>query len=143
MHDMGRYGCAWTIAGSVPMSVGIIDEVFAAPVKGFTFLQISDSHVGFDKPANPNVKGTLEEASARVKTLPMKPSFMIHTGDISHLSKASEFDDADSIIAQSGLNIGYLPAEPARNACRQPKPDIHSWPAVVMMNQFVGQMRRQ
>jgi len=70
MHDMGRYGCAWTIAGSVPMSVDIIDEVFAAPVKGFTFLQISDSHVGFDKPANPNVKGTLEEASARVKRYP-------------------------------------------------------------------------
>jgi 3',5'-cyclic AMP phosphodiesterase CpdA len=67
--------------------------------------------VGFDKPANPNVKGTLEEAIARVKTLPMKPSFMIHTGDISHLSKASEFDDADSIIAQSGLNIRYVPGE--------------------------------
>ena len=70
--------------------------------KGFTFLQISDSHIGFDKPANPNANGTLEEAIARVKALPVKPSFMIHTGDITHLSKPSEFDDADSIISQAG-----------------------------------------
>jgi len=83
----------------------------AAPAKGFTFLQISDSHMGFDKPANPNVKGTLEEAIARVKTLPVKPSFMIHTGDISHLSKPSEFDDADQIISRAGLNVRYVPGE--------------------------------
>jgi 3',5'-cyclic AMP phosphodiesterase CpdA len=104
-------GVLWTITGGVPVSLGIIDEAVAAPAKAFTFLQISDSHVGFDKPANPNVQGTLEEAIARVKALPMKPSFMIHTGDISHLSKASEFDDADSIISQSGLNIRYVPGE--------------------------------
>ena len=55
--------------------------------KGLTFLQISDSHMGFDKPANPNAKGTLEEAIGRIKALPEKPAFMIHTGDITHLSK--------------------------------------------------------
>src|SRR5512144_3393887 len=79
-------GVLWTIAGGVPASLGIIDEAVAASVKGFTFLQISDSHMGFDKPANPNVKGTLAAAIARVKTLPARPAFMIHTGDISHLS---------------------------------------------------------
>ena len=55
--------------------------------------------MGFDKPANPNAKGTLEEAIGRIKALPAKPSFMIHTGDITHLSKAAEFDDADKIIS--------------------------------------------
>ena len=104
-------GVLWTIAGGVPTSLGIIDEAVAQPSKGFTFLQISDSHMGFDKPANPNVKGTLEEAIGRVKTLAVKPSFMIHTGDISHLSKASEFDDAERIISQARLDVHYVPGE--------------------------------
>ena len=94
-------GVLWTVAGGVPTSLGIIDEAVAAQQKGFTFLQISDSHMGFDKPANPNAKGTLEEAIGRVKALPERPSFMIHTGDISHLSKPSEFDDAERIISQA------------------------------------------
>jgi 3',5'-cyclic AMP phosphodiesterase CpdA len=83
----------------------------AQDVKGFTFLQISDSHVGFDKPTNPNAKGTLEEAIGRVKALPAKPAFMIHTGDISHLSKPVEFDDADKIIGEARLDVHYVPGE--------------------------------
>src|SRR6202140_2508871 len=79
-------GVLWTIAGGVPRSMGIIGEASAQEANGFTFLQISDSHMGFDKPANPNAKGTLEEAISKIKTLPIKPSFMIHTGDITHLS---------------------------------------------------------
>src|SRR5512143_1095316 len=93
-------GVLWMVAGGVPASLGIIDEAVAAQQKGFTFLQISDSHMGFDKPANPNAKGTLEEAIEHIKALPAKPSFMIHTGDISHLSKASEFDDAEQTTSQ-------------------------------------------
>ncbi len=46
-----------------------------------------------------------------MKALPAKPSFMIHTGDISHLSKPSEFDDADRIISQAGLDVHYVPGE--------------------------------
>jgi 3',5'-cyclic AMP phosphodiesterase CpdA len=72
--------------------------------------KISDSHVGFDKPANPNILGTLEEAIAKVNALPQKPAFMVHTGDISHLSKEKEFDDADHIISQSRLEVHYVPA---------------------------------
>src|SRR3954447_22492436 len=104
-------GVLWTIAGGVPTSLGIIDEAMAAAPKGFTFLQISDSHVGFDKPANPNAKGTLEEAMGLVSALPTKPRFIVHTGDISHLSKPSEFDDADRIISQSRLDVRYVPGE--------------------------------
>src|SRR6476619_6143643 len=102
-------GVLWTIAGGVPRSLGIIDTAMAEESRGLTFLQISDSHVGFDKPANPNALGTLEEAVGRVKALPAKPAFMIHTGDISHLSKASEFDDAYRIISQTRLDVHYVP----------------------------------
>ena len=104
-------GVLWTVAGGVPASLGIIDGAIAAEQKGFTFVQISDSHIGFDKPANPNAKGTLEEAIGHVKALPGKPAFMIHTGDISHLSKPSEFDDAEKIISQAKLDVHYVPGE--------------------------------
>ena len=78
-------GVLWTVAGGVPSSMGIIGEARAAEPSGLTFLQISDSHVGFDKPANPNAIGTLEEALNKINALPVKPSFIIHTGDITHL----------------------------------------------------------
>jgi 3',5'-cyclic AMP phosphodiesterase CpdA len=104
-------GVLWTIAGGVPRSTGLIDGALAEEAKGLSFLQISDSHVGFDKPANPNARGTLEETVSRIITLPVKPAFMIHTGDISHLSKASEFDDADRIISQTRLDVHYVPGE--------------------------------
>jgi 3',5'-cyclic AMP phosphodiesterase CpdA len=105
-------GVLWTIAGGVPRSLGIIDEALAAEqTSGLTFLQISDSHVGFDKPANPNALGTLQEAIEKIKALPLKPSFMIHTGDISHLSKESEFDNASRVIGSAGLDVYYVPGE--------------------------------
>jgi hypothetical protein len=104
-------GLLWTVSGGVPRSLGLVDQAMAEEPRGLTFMQISDSHIGFDKPANPNAKGTLEEAIGRIKALPAKPSFMIHTGDITHLSKPSEFDDADTIISQAGLDVRYVPGE--------------------------------
>ena len=105
-------GVLWTIAGGVPHSLGIMGEAQAAEdAKGLTFLQLSDSHVGFDKPANPNALGTLEEAVAKVNALPKKPAFAIHTGDISHLSLESQFDDADRVISQTRLDVHYVPGE--------------------------------
>jgi len=104
-------GVLWTVAGGVPQSLGLVGEAKAQAARGLTFLQISDSHVGFDKPANPNALGTLEEAIKKVKALPVKPAFMIHTGDITHLSKPSEFDDADRIISQARLDVHYVPGE--------------------------------
>ncbi|MCS3728238.1 metallophosphoesterase family protein [Bradyrhizobium betae] len=106
-------GVLWTITGGVPRSLGIIDSAQAATAaaSGMTFLQISDSHVGFDKPANPNALGTLEEAVNKINAMPAKPSFMIHTGDITHLSKAAEFDNAERIISQSKLDVHYVPGE--------------------------------
>jgi len=104
-------GVLWTVAGGVPASLGIIDEAIAAEQKGFTFLQISDSHIGFNKEENPNAPGTLQEAIDRVKALPGNPAFMIHTGDISHLSKPAQFDDAEKIISQARLDVHYVPGE--------------------------------
>jgi 3',5'-cyclic AMP phosphodiesterase CpdA len=104
-------GVLWTISGGVPRSLGIIDEASAAEPSNLTFLQISDSHVGFDKPANPNAIGTLGEAIGKIKALPTKPSFMIHTGDITHLSRPAEFDNADHAISQAGLDVHYVPGE--------------------------------
>ena len=106
-------GVLWTLSGGVPRSLGLVDAARAAEqqASGLAFLQISDSHVGFDKPVNPDAIGTLEEAVNRIKAMPVKPAFMIHTGDISHLSKAAEFDDADRIISQSRLDVHYVPGE--------------------------------
>ncbi len=104
-------GVLWTISGGVPRSLGIIGEARAQAPGGLTFLQISDSHIGFDKPANPNPNATLEEAVAKIRALPSKPAFMIHTGDITHLSKVKEFDDAEKIISQAGTTVHYVPGE--------------------------------
>jgi 3',5'-cyclic AMP phosphodiesterase CpdA len=104
-------GVLWTIAGGVPRSLGIIDGALAAEPSGLTFLQISDSHVGYRKPANPNALGTLTEAVGHIQALPVKPKFIIHTGDISHLSKEQEFDDAELIISQARLDVHYVPGE--------------------------------
>ena len=104
-------GVLWTISGGVPHSLGIMGEAHAQGSKSLSFLQLSDSHVGFDKPANPNALGTLEEAIVKVNALPIKPAFAIHTGDISHLSLESQFDDADRIISQSRLDVHYVPGE--------------------------------
>jgi len=104
-------GVLWTISGGVPHSVGLIGEAAAAAPAGFTFMQMSDSHIGFDKKANPDALGTLREAIAKVKAMPMKPSFIIHTGDITHLSKPEEFDNADKVYEETGVKIHYVPGE--------------------------------
>jgi 3',5'-cyclic-AMP phosphodiesterase len=106
-------GLLWTLSGGIPLTTGLIDTAFAAPAAqgSFTFLQISDSHIGFSKPANPDALGTLREAIAKIKALPEKPAFMIHTGDITHLSKDEEFDNAEQLIKEAGLPVFYVPGE--------------------------------
>jgi len=77
-----------------------------------TFVQISDSHMGFDKAANPDVVGTLKAAVDKVNALPVAPAFMLHTGDISHLSKPGEFDTVDQLLkAASTKDIFFVPGE--------------------------------
>jgi hypothetical protein len=107
-------GILWTVSGGVPKSLSLLGsaEAATAATQSFTFAQISDSHVGFHvKPVNPDALGTLKEAIAKVGALPTKPAFMIHTGDITHLSTPEQFDDAAQVIGTSGLDVHYVPGE--------------------------------
>ncbi len=104
-------GVLWTVAGGVPRSMDMAQAATLPGSTGFSFLQISDSHVGFSKPANPNALGTLQEAVGKIKAMPRQPSFYLHTGDISHLSKDSEFDDADQVIKGLNAPVFYVPGE--------------------------------
>ena len=106
-------GVLWMLSGGLPRSVGLAsaEAADALTANQLTFLQISDSHVGFDKPANPDALATLREAVARIKAMPLRPSFMIHTGDISHLSKETEFDNAEQLIKEVGVPVFYVPGE--------------------------------
>jgi 3',5'-cyclic AMP phosphodiesterase CpdA len=104
-------GILWTLSGGVPKSLGLLGDALAAVPSGFTFLQISDSHIGFNKPANPDALGTLREAIGKVQAVNSRPAFMIHTGDITHLSKPDEFDNAEQIIGEAKLHVHYVPGE--------------------------------
>jgi amicyanin len=79
---------------------------------GFSFVQISDSHIGFNKAANPDVTATLQEAINKINALEHTPDFLIHTGDLSHLSKPTEFDTLDQALrsAKSGQTF-FVPGE--------------------------------
>ena len=105
-------GALWTVSGGLASSISL-DQAAAKPAvaKGFSFLQISDSHVGFAKPANPDAKATYQEAVSKIIAMPQKPDFIIHTGDITQLSKDQEFDDAEQIIKQAGLTVFHVPGE--------------------------------
>ncbi len=86
----------------------------AAPALGadFTFVQISDSHIGFSKEANKDVLGTLKEAVAKINALPTPPDFILHTGDLTHLSEAEEFDALQQILKNSKASqVFYVPGE--------------------------------
>jgi 3',5'-cyclic-AMP phosphodiesterase len=76
-----------------------------------TFAQISDSHMGFNKPANPDVVATLKAAVEKINALPQQPEFILHTGDISHLSNPEEFDNVDQILKATNKEIFFVPGE--------------------------------
>ncbi len=102
-------GILWTVGGGVPRSLGIGDA--QAALGGFTFAQISDTHIGFNKDANPHPETTMAEAVARIAASPAKPAFVLHTGDITHLSKPDQFDAAQQIIKGIGSDVHYVPGE--------------------------------
>jgi Icc protein len=77
-----------------------------------SFVQISDSHMGFNKPANPDVVATLKTAVDKINALATPPEFLLHTGDISHLSKPEEFDTVDQVLrGVSARNVFFVPGE--------------------------------
>jgi len=103
-------GVLVSVAGGVARSQSITGKHAA---KGaLEFVQISDSHIGFSKDANKNVAATLQAAVDRINAMPDPPEFLLHTGDITHLSKPEEFDTAQQIL--KGCKAGeifYVPGE--------------------------------
>jgi len=109
-------GAMWTLAGGVLKGMPIEQAArgamgHGAGMGGLRFVQISDSHIGFDKPANTDVTATLRAAVAKIKAAPEQPSFVLHTGDLTHLSKPSEFDTLQQVLAELSLPVFYVPGE--------------------------------
>jgi 3',5'-cyclic-AMP phosphodiesterase len=107
-------GLVWTMSGGVPASRAFAKGFGHHGEKGadFTFVQISDSHIGFNKPANTDVTATLQTAISKINALPNAPDFIIHTGDLSQLSKPDEFDTLDQTLkAASPKQIYFVPGE--------------------------------
>jgi len=112
-------GLLWTLSGGVPAArlfalAANGDNTKAGKAEDFSFVQISDSHIGFNKGANPDVTGTLAKAIDRAGVVPagMKaPDFLIHTGDITQNAKAAEFDTASQVIRSFRNEVFYVPGE--------------------------------
>jgi 3',5'-cyclic AMP phosphodiesterase CpdA len=104
-------GVLWTLGGGMLSSrvLGAVDTVIPGD---FSFVQISDSHIGFNKEANKDVIGTLQKAIAKINSLPTPPDFVLHTGDLSHLSEAEEFDALEQNLKSIKTGeIFYVPGE--------------------------------
>jgi 3',5'-cyclic-AMP phosphodiesterase len=94
-------------------SMSRANEWNAAKMAGeLNFAQISDSHMGFNKPANPDVAATLKAAVDKINGLAVAPEFLLHTGDISHLAKPEEFDTVDQILKGAvAKDVFFVPGE--------------------------------
>jgi 3',5'-cyclic AMP phosphodiesterase CpdA len=107
-------GMLWTVTGGLLGSSALAGRASAAEAVrgGFNFVQISDSHIGFNKDANKDVAGTLKEAIARINALPQAPDFILHTGDLTHLAEDEEFDTLDQLLKSvKTQQIFYVPGE--------------------------------
>jgi plastocyanin len=108
-------GAVWTMAGGIlkgsPLGAGVRGTAASHAGGALRFVQISDSHIGFDKPANSDVTATLRTAIAKIKAAPDPPAFVLHTGDLTHLSKPGEFDTVQQVLSELSLPVFYVPGE--------------------------------
>ncbi len=115
-------GVLWMMSGGIMKSYGmsqLIDKSTGDLKKGliipksdFSFVQISDSHIGFSKPANTDVVGTLQAAIEKINAMTAPPSFILHTGDLTHLAQAEEFDTLEQTLKSvKSEKIFYVPGE--------------------------------
>jgi len=115
-------GVIWMMSGGILKSYGMsqmIDRTTGGLKKGlilpksdFTFAQISDSHIGFNKAANPDVVSTLQAAISKINNMPNAPAFVLHTGDLTHLAQADEFDTLEQALKSVKTEkIFYVPGE--------------------------------
>lgn len=115
-------GVLWMMSGGILKAYGmsqLIDKTTGGLKKGlvvpksdFSFVQISDSHIGFNKAANPDVAGTLQATIDKINNMPTAPSFVLHTGDLTHLAQADEFDTLEQSLKGVKTNkVFYVPGE--------------------------------
>jgi Icc protein len=104
-------GVAWTVSGGA-LSSQAFGQNMKSTKGGLHFVQISDSHMGFNKPANPHVVATLQATIEKINALPDQPDFIIHTGDLSHDSKAAQFDALDQVLkGAKPKQVYFVPGE--------------------------------
>jgi 3',5'-cyclic-AMP phosphodiesterase len=107
-------GALWTMSGGILRGSPLGQShgsMMSNGTDALRFVQISDSHIGFDKPANTDVTGTLRAAIAKIKAEPQPPAFVLHTGDLTHLSREAEFDTLQQVISELSLPVFYVPGE--------------------------------
>lgn len=132
----GSAGTLYFLAGGILTPAALADPYEktmpddAVPL----FVQISDTHIGFKGGANPDVPGTVRKTIELVNAMPQKPALVLHTGDITHLSKAEEFDLAQQLL--SGLPVSQLHAVPGEH-------DVIDGPGTEFFNRFGGPSDRR
>ena len=108
-------GAVWTLSSGVlkgsPLETPVRTPRLSQGDNALRFVQISDSHIGFDKPANTDVTATLRAAIGKIKAAPEPPAFVLHTGDLTHLSKPSEFDTLQQVLSELSVPVFYVPGE--------------------------------
>jgi 3',5'-cyclic AMP phosphodiesterase CpdA len=115
-------GVLWMMSGGIMKSFGMsqlidrstgqLKKGLSIPKSDFSFAQISDSHIGFSKPANTDVTGTLQAAIDKINAMPSHPAFVLHTGDLTHLAQPEEFDGLEqSLKSVKTEKIFYVPGE--------------------------------
>jgi 3',5'-cyclic AMP phosphodiesterase CpdA len=113
----GGAGTLFALSGGVftpiDLAMAADNKYGAAKIGRPLFVQISDTHIGFNKEANPDVNGTLTETIELVNGMPEQPALIIHTGDITHLSKAAEFDTAQQLFSR--LRTGEMHTVPGEH----------------------------
>jgi len=127
----GGAGTLFVLSGGVLAPIDLaLGATNAAPMaKAGTplFVQISDTHIGFKADANPDVAGTVKQTIDLVNAMPNKPAFIMHTGDITQLSKPEEFDRAEQLL--SGLKVTELHTVPGEH-------DVIDGPGVEYFKRF-------
>jgi 3',5'-cyclic-AMP phosphodiesterase len=108
-------GAVWTLSNGIlkasPLGHSARGAMAARADPALRFVQISDSHIGFDKAANTDVTATLRSAIALIKSAPEPPAFVLHTGDLTHLSKPAEFDTLQQVLSELSIPVFYVPGE--------------------------------
>lgn len=108
-------GAVWTLSSGIlkgsPLGHVPRNPMMSHEDGALRFVQISDSHIGFDKPANTDVTATLRAAIAKIKAEPEPPAFVLHTGDLTHLSRPAEFDTLQQVLSELSVPVFYVPGE--------------------------------